>query len=268
MIPIRPSSLADSPGSPLFILRLLVDTYLPIIKIMVRVMLVRHGENEENVTMARMQLEMHQGTVSSQDLDGLMRIMRANTTGDMDGSLTEIGSAQAEALADYWTPMLRKYVEKNPGSKIHLFPGCPRVVSREGLRSPPEGISGGCLGASREHFPRFEQPQPKLLGTNKRKGKLNLDSIANGNSAIRIRTRIRTPIRSRQEVDLGNSNSNLNSASDSRELKLDHELQAELSFCCTSSQVYIYILFDTLTVWRVPISPTNDGYRSRATADH
>ena len=71
----------------------------------------------------------------------------------------------------------------------------------------------------------FEPLEPKLLGTNKRNGKLNSDSIANGNSAIRIQTRIETPIRTRQ-VHLGNSNSNPNSASDSRELKLDLELQA------------------------------------------
>ena len=34
--------------------------------------------------------------------------------------------------------------------KVIIFgvsPGSPRVVSQEGLRSPPEGISGGCLGA-------------------------------------------------------------------------------------------------------------------------
>ena len=26
-----------------------------------------------------------------------------------------------------------------------LFPGCPEVVSWEGLQSPPEGIPGGCV---------------------------------------------------------------------------------------------------------------------------
>ena len=33
------------------------------------------------------------------------------------------------------------------GVLFGVFPGCPRVVSWEGLQSPPEGISGGCLGA-------------------------------------------------------------------------------------------------------------------------
>ena len=82
------------------------------------------------------------------------------------------------------------------------------------------------MGAFGEDFPGSEQPESKLLlGTNTEMN-LNSDSIASGNSAIRIQTILRTPIRSRQEVDLGNSNSNPNSASDSRELKLDLELQA------------------------------------------
>ena len=33
------------------------------------------------------------------------------------------------------------------GVLFGVFSGCPRVVSREGLQSPPEGIFGGCLGA-------------------------------------------------------------------------------------------------------------------------
>ena len=55
------------------------------------------------------------------------------------------------------------YLDK--GVLFGLFPGCPRVVSREGLQSPPEGISKGCPGAFGEDFPGFEQPEPRLLGT-------------------------------------------------------------------------------------------------------
>ena len=84
------------------------------------------------------------------------------------------------------------------GVLFGLFPGCPRVVSREGLQSPPEGIFGGCLGAPGKDFPRFEQLEPSLLGTHARERKLISASIANGNSAIRTRTRAlpRTPTNS------------------------------------------------------------------------
>ena len=51
--------------------------------------------------------------------------------------------------------------------KVVIFgvsPRCPRVVSWEGLRSPSEGIPGGCFWKHSEStFPGFEQPKRKLL---------------------------------------------------------------------------------------------------------
>ena len=42
-----------------------------------------------------------------------------------------------------------------------VFSGCPKVVSREGLRSPPEGISGGCFWEHSESiFQSTNNPNP------------------------------------------------------------------------------------------------------------
>ena len=83
---------------------------------MVRILLIRHGENLDNVAMARTQLRMERGELG--DPMEALRFMRAEMTDEGDGPLTPAGERQAQALGDYYAPMLAPFAASG---RLHLF---------------------------------------------------------------------------------------------------------------------------------------------------
>eukprot|EP00037_Helgoeca_nana_P014103 m.130922 g.130922 ORF g.130922 m.130922 type:complete len:343 (-) comp22392_c0_seq2:178-1206(-) len=77
-----------------------------------RVLLIRHAENDMNMMMARFEVEHSRRTLDPKDAEGSLRDF------DLDAPLTEVGFAQADALGQYWAPLLQPYDESG---RLHLY---------------------------------------------------------------------------------------------------------------------------------------------------
>jgi len=90
------------------------------IRWMVRFVLIRHAENEENKVMADVQLKMRRGAYSNRS--EAMRDMIRRSTPCADGDLTSEGFAQARSLAAYYGPIFRKYMQTHGKVDIYTSP--------------------------------------------------------------------------------------------------------------------------------------------------
>jgi len=85
---------------------------------MVRLLLIRHGENAENVMLAYVNSQVRKQMLTETEA---INFLRVNITEFADGPLTPRGLSQAEALGAKWGPALVRYQEARQGSAIHLF---------------------------------------------------------------------------------------------------------------------------------------------------
>ena len=83
-----------------------------------RLLLIRHGENLDNVVMARVQLAFDR-KLFEKATDGFVA-MRKYSTDHSDGKLTSMGKKQAQALGAYWGPIFDEYRRKTNG-KIYMY---------------------------------------------------------------------------------------------------------------------------------------------------
>jgi broad specificity phosphatase PhoE len=83
-----------------------------------RLVLIRHGENQDNVVMARIQLGFEK-KMFAEVTDGFLAMQKYSTP-NSDGPLTADGLKQAEALGLYWGEIFKEYKRKTKGN-IYMY---------------------------------------------------------------------------------------------------------------------------------------------------
>ena len=73
---------------------------------MVRLLMVRHGESEQNAYMEKVMYQVLSGQIPRSEFNATMRRGPPGADGGVDSDLTEKGASQAEKLGKVWGPLL------------------------------------------------------------------------------------------------------------------------------------------------------------------
>lgn len=85
---------------------------------MVRLLLIRHAQSEQNAYMEKLIQELKNGTSNAKDFNAKMRNGPEGTHGGADAKLTSLGFTQADRLGRTYTPLL---LNKAKQGKLKVF---------------------------------------------------------------------------------------------------------------------------------------------------